>query len=89
MEVEEYEYGWRARQYSRFETAIESVRREVKEKEDCNLTTGRCVSLGDAVPRVSAIGGVQGGVTHVLVLHHLPHMSNKLDQLPPAFFSFS
>lgn len=47
MEVEEYEYGWRARQYNRFETAIESVRREVKEKEDCNLTTGRCVSLGD------------------------------------------
>lgn len=57
MEGEEYEYGWRSRRYSRFETAIESGRRGVKEKERCNLTRERCVSLGDAVPRASVIGG--------------------------------
>lgn len=62
MEGEEYECGWRARQYSPFETEFEFGRREVKENERCNLRTKRCVSLGDAVPRASVIASMQDGI---------------------------
>lgn len=62
MEGEEYECGWRSRQYSPFETEIESGRKEVKENQRCNLTTKRCVSLGDAVPRASVIANMQDGI---------------------------